>query len=70
MCGNCRLWYQRASKQQKLQFIVADPRYIRVFNLNGRVDIYQTSDLSFVRTVPADVPPAAGRRTNYIGVDW
>lgn len=69
MCGNCRIWHQKAAKNQGQQIVVADPNYTRAFNPDGTVDIY-TLDGTYVRTVPANVQPAAGARRSYKGVDW
>lgn len=69
MCGNCRKWHRDTAVNQGEQIVVADPNYTRAFNPDGTVDIY-TPDGDFVRTIPSNVEPAAGRKKNYEGVEW
>ena len=65
-CGGCRGWFRAHAMQQQQTYVVADPKFTRVYYPNGDVSIYDPNG-AFKRTVNEE--PSVGLR-NYQNVDW
>lgn len=65
-CGTCRNWFREHAQQQQQTYVVADPKYTRVYYPNGEVSIYD-KDGKLLMTV--NEPPSAST-TRYRNNPW
>lgn len=67
-CGDCRNWYRAQAQASNKEYVVADPKFTRIYKPNGQVEVYNQNN-ELVKIVNKNESSNANIN-NYENIPW